>query len=635
MSFNWNWDAEVKNKGNEGFNNAGILTFNSNLINSFVREMFQNSNDAKSDKKQNVKIRIERKKISRKSIPAYDQFEKIINLVKESNPSQNSFFNKVSKALKNDKIDFLIYSDFNTIGLSGKDSDDFNSSFAACVLSEGISAKENNNAGGSFGIGKNAIYSISNIRTVFYSSLNEAGQYIFQGVAKLASYKKGNNNHESRVYLGEGKKRLSVRNPDHIPEQFKRHEPGLSQFVMGVDLDATWEKDIVKAVLRNYWSLLLESGLEVEILNDGKVVQTINSANTITLMKRYFKDSASESTLQPNGNPLYFAEALEGEKVEFDIPHLGKCDFFYKEMPNGENNIAYLRNGMVVFTKIEQRLPGASITGVFRCQSQEGNSILRKMEPPQHNSFEPEMLARNHNYLTKADGEKITARIRADIRNKIKALIDKYKVNIETPPFLSELFEDLQKSIEGYSRGERKNEKSETETLPRRAAEENIKINLSSQSQNSLITVKGRNMITAAKGSDSFPPLRTGRRLIKPSKKSNNTGNRNKSKESVFSRVFYHSTADGKNIHKGIIRSLIPKITNAEFRISQYADSGNEIAFILHEITDEQDKIIPFNTVRDQDGLITDYMFVIDELIGEKQLYFTVTENQKSAFILN
>jgi len=44
---NINWSSEITKFGWQGLNDAAINTFNSNVINSFVREMFQNSNDAR------------------------------------------------------------------------------------------------------------------------------------------------------------------------------------------------------------------------------------------------------------------------------------------------------------------------------------------------------------------------------------------------------------------------------------------------------------------------------------------------------------------------------------------------------------------------------------------------------------
>src|ERR1044071_7788833 len=186
MAFNWQWGAEIKRKGSEGFNNAGILTFNSHAINSFVRELIQNSNDAKARKAKKVSVKIEYTKIDRSEIPEFYDYMDILEAVKKSNPGHTKFFKKAFDNLKKVRIPFLIYSDYNTVGLSG-DEDDDKSSFFACVLSEGISNKETATAGGSYGIGKNAIYGISDLRTVFYSSMDNSKNCIFQGVAKLAS----------------------------------------------------------------------------------------------------------------------------------------------------------------------------------------------------------------------------------------------------------------------------------------------------------------------------------------------------------------------------------------------------------------------------------------------------------------
>ena len=41
------WGASSESKGWQGLNNAAIHTFNTNVINSLVRELFQNSIDAR------------------------------------------------------------------------------------------------------------------------------------------------------------------------------------------------------------------------------------------------------------------------------------------------------------------------------------------------------------------------------------------------------------------------------------------------------------------------------------------------------------------------------------------------------------------------------------------------------------
>lgn len=633
MAVHWKWGAEEKKKGDEGFNNAGILTFNSHAINSFVRELFQNSNDARTPGKNKVVINIEYCTIRKSEIPAFDQFRKILDQVEKSH-SQVKFFRKAHESIKGDKIPFLVYSDYSTKGLEGKDNDS-GSSFSACVLSEGISAKEDKSAGGSFGIGKNAIYGISNLRTVFYSSLNKDGEYIFQGVAKLASYKTGSKNHEGRIYLGNGDERSSVRKPRDIPEAFRRTNPGLSQYVMGVELEANWHIEFAKAVLRNYWMLLHEGKLEVELFENKTSIQRINAKNVASLMTELFsQEEEQDDTLTPFGNPYLFYQAVvNGKQADFDIPLIGACTFHHIESDQGENNIAYLRNGMVIFSRIEPRLVGVTTSGVFLCNNRKGNQILRMMEPPKHDSFEVQMLANNDDDLTKKDGEAILKSIKGSIRSVIKELIDKYKQPTETPAFLTELFDDLQKSFAEGNKGNRNNNPSEAETIHRRAVQDEIAVNLRSEQESSFVSAAKGNHQGTGNGELSGPARVPVKKDTKNKKKPGSlNGSGRTPKISVKSRVFHFSERNGRNVYKAVLHSD-DHIESAELNLYQHSDSGDEIAFILHAATDENGNKVKVREIHDADGIVKEYKIATD-IPGAKVLFLEVSDNQKSAFII-
>lgn len=630
---NWKWGAEEKKKGDEGFNNASILTFNSHAINSFVRELFQNSNDARAPGKNKVVINIEYRTIRKNDIPAFDQYKKILDQVEKAHSHQVKFFKKAHESIKDDKIPFLVYSDHNTKGLEGKDTDN-GLSFSACVLSEGISAKEDKSAGGSFGIGKNAIYGISNLRTIFYSSCNKNNEHIFQGVAKLASYKTGSKNHEGRIYLGNGDERSSVRKIRDIPEVFRRTSQGLSQYVMGVELEKNWYIEFSKAVLRNYWMLLHEGKLEVELFDNKTSIQRISSKNIESLISELFsQEEEQDESLTPYGNPYLFYQAVKnGTQVEFDIPIIGSCTFYYIDTPPGENNIAYLRNGMVIFSRIEARLVGANITGVFMCNNKKGNQILRMMEPPKHDNFEIQMLENNDDILKKKDGDLILKNIKSSIRGVIKALIDKYKQPTETPAFLTELFDDLQKSFAEANKGNRNNTPSEAETIHRRAIEDVISVNLLSEQESSFVSaVRGTTPGTGS-GDISRPVRESAARNGKANKKPSSLKGGKTPKLSVKSRVFHFSENNGRNIYKAIIKSE-ENIDSAELNLYQYSDSGDEIAFILHNVADENGTKVKFLELHDSDGSVKEYKIATD-IPGSKTLYLEISDNQKSAFII-
>ena len=77
----------------------------------------------------------------------------------------------------------LRVSDFNTIGLKGVNSRS-SSPWTNLVKAQGVSDKASTD-GGSFGIGKNAAYACSDLRTIIYSTLTVDGEVGTQGVASL------------------------------------------------------------------------------------------------------------------------------------------------------------------------------------------------------------------------------------------------------------------------------------------------------------------------------------------------------------------------------------------------------------------------------------------------------------------
>lgn len=104
------WGSFTKTKNGEwnGLNNAAIYSFNGNIINSFVREMFQNSIDARdkdnldeSGKLKPLLIKINYKNVGQEDFPDFDGFYEIFKQIAGSSPnkSNSKFFNNAFKAL--------------------------------------------------------------------------------------------------------------------------------------------------------------------------------------------------------------------------------------------------------------------------------------------------------------------------------------------------------------------------------------------------------------------------------------------------------------------------------------------------------------------------------------------------------
>jgi hypothetical protein len=87
----------------------------------------------------------------------------------------------------------LEISDQNTTGLIGPTTDS-TSVFAALVKGDGVTNKLDVTSAGSFGIGKNAAYAVSDLQTVIYSTcycLKGEKKFAAQGRLRLISHTDG------------------------------------------------------------------------------------------------------------------------------------------------------------------------------------------------------------------------------------------------------------------------------------------------------------------------------------------------------------------------------------------------------------------------------------------------------------
>src|SRR5205823_1637122 len=121
--------------------------------------------------------------------------------------------------------------DYNTTGVLGSDTER-SKNWYNLIRCAGSSSK-GGGEGGSFGIGKNAPFAASLLRTVLYSTFNADDENVFQGVATLVSH-----NHpaggisQPTGFLGR-RSGASVRTMPQIPVKFRRLQHGTDVIVLG------------------------------------------------------------------------------------------------------------------------------------------------------------------------------------------------------------------------------------------------------------------------------------------------------------------------------------------------------------------------------------------------------------------
>ena len=174
-----------------GVANAGIETFSGTEILSLAREICQNSLDAAKNSGDCVKVEFEKYVIESKDIPGYENYKDSIRKASAYWEKQDSnkavqFLQRATKEIKKKYSFVLRISDYNTTGLSepyGYGSDGWNS-----LTKIDGGATKNGDKNGAFGIGKNAPFCNSDLRLVFYRTLNMENEIAAQGMSRFLSF---------------------------------------------------------------------------------------------------------------------------------------------------------------------------------------------------------------------------------------------------------------------------------------------------------------------------------------------------------------------------------------------------------------------------------------------------------------
>ena len=268
--------------------------------------------------------------------------------------------------------------------------------------------------------------------------LKVKNKWKFIGKCKLIHwYDDENTYYKNKIYLGKENEKgeaihVSDSEKDKINKIFNRNEYGTSQFILLPFMpEKNWKEIYFKTILRNYWMMIDQNQLAVEIHSLGDLEMEINSENIKELMNKTFKDY-NKKEIKPDhplyGNPLEFYNVYKNNKPHITkIDHIGKIEVFFKSFTDEENpppaanqcRVSYVRGNMLIQNK-RYYGPG-KFMGIMMCKDRIGNEVLKEMEPPKHDKFEYELL--NKKNITDINGKKVTADIGKKILNQIRDYI--------------------------------------------------------------------------------------------------------------------------------------------------------------------------------------------------------------------
>lgn len=408
------WRFPLVDGGNQdGFRDAGIETFRgAEGYSGLARETIQNSLDARRDEDAPVEMAFEVRDWPIEAIGGQglaDSFRACRDATeKEEDPEEWGFFDRGLRRLTGEfgeTVKVLVISDRNTTGLRP-------ANWETLLKVRGKSRKAAPGAGGSFGIGRNAAFGFSEIRTVFYwTALRERGDVPqrFQGKSILKSHDKGDGMTQGTGYWGRTEECGHV-GEESIPEVVgslrEWTDQGTAVCIVGFYPDDGWQTQMLKSVVCNYFFAIAKGRLTVSIGSDpdgqpirverGTLTDRIHSlANDPSVGKeaqREVRKAEAYLGMTTAGLAATYTENLRG---------LGKCNFLIRTRNIPENidvkRVGFIRNPGLLITDSQAGLRTPrnmdDYLGIFLCEDPQGNEFLRRIENPQHNQFEVSRIA--------------------------------------------------------------------------------------------------------------------------------------------------------------------------------------------------------------------------------------------------
>ena len=399
MTIGWQF-PETGGGTYDGFNESGIEIFAGTRFRSLAREVLQNSLDARvGDGK--VTVEFEVVKVSSDDFPGRDELSQVVwdcGQEDTADKKAKNFLKRAGQVLGARDIPCLRITDHGTTGLQGG-ADDRNGQWFAITKARGVNVKQNAMAGGAFGIGKNAPFAVSDLRTVFYSTRYMSG-------GNLVERAQGKSILMSRVLAEDSGKTTSgtgfygILNKCHplegddIPPFLRLTGDGTQILVAGFSGGKNWQNRIVSAVVANFFYAIDQGMLQVLIQGDSEDLRIIDAE---TLPQEL--DNNALASFEDVRNARIYYEVVKAGENERDMElrqGLGFSRLWTQVAEGFPRQVALLRRTGMLITdeqKGMKKWPGYSdFAAVYICKSDEGNELLRRMENPQHDAFESDRL---------------------------------------------------------------------------------------------------------------------------------------------------------------------------------------------------------------------------------------------------
>jgi hypothetical protein len=396
----WNFRQGGKT---ENPKDAGIKEFAKHIFESVVREATQNPVDKRLDKNKPVIVKFDFGVLNKRQIPGFDELVERWKACYEKWKDQAQYEIFLKAIL--DRIDsfgenvpYLSISDFNTEGMDFTSNEDIDKTGYGAFSRGNHSFHNSDNAAGSEGQGKAALYAISAMRTIFVHTVSNKGS-IYEGLTRFATHEYSGEKYNADGYFPFQPQKPEYENESQPDLPFRRNDKELGTTITLIGLWAyeDVEQKMIKAAINNFWMAIHEGDLIIRV-GDTE----LNKQNIESLIEQYLPERNESSRTKSNPTEYgrakcYYETWTEKfkdltEEYSKSIDVLGNCTLKISQHPDYPGKIAFLREQkMLIVRSSVNSFVSKGYCGVFICKDNEGNKMLRKMEGKTHTEWDPNL----------------------------------------------------------------------------------------------------------------------------------------------------------------------------------------------------------------------------------------------------
>jgi len=422
----------------EGLQYAGFETFKGSPYTSCARETGQNSRDASVSSDEPVRVSFNKLSIPTSAIPFLETLNGAIALCLNDPQDEKTraHLERAHKHTRSSHVDILEISDTNTTGLTGP-TDDSHSVFAALVKGDGVTVKTDTASSGSFGIGKNAAFAVSELQTVIYATCwqppgSEDLKFAAQGRVRLISHNDGPSKLSAEGYWG-NPNFTAIEDVSTVPLWMRRAERGTSIFAVGFRSDSDWKLRISLSLAANFFAAIERSDIEFSVDNESITIDQTSLDRILSDPELYASAvAADQGDLILRAKTLLECLRAPTETHQIQVDGLG--DFILRVLVKTDlpREVHIIRNGIYITDNLARfghpmkKFPGtkefiAVLEPATSPAGRAASSLLKRIENPAHDALEPERIVDPvEQELAKKHIKKLHDKIRDAIRKTAK-----------------------------------------------------------------------------------------------------------------------------------------------------------------------------------------------------------------------